>query len=251
VLVVGFGNSGAEIAVDLAEHGARPALSARGPVNVLPREILGLPVLTWALLLARLPLRVADALAAPLIRLALGDLRRLGLTRPAEGPLAQIRARGRIPVIDAGTLALVRSGRIQLRPGVERFHASGVRFQGGAEEAFDAVVLATGYRHGLAPLLEGAGVALPADGRPPPSGAEVAPGLYLCGFFLSPTGILREIALEARRIAAEVGARAAGSASGVPAAPAAAPSSEIPPTLRARPGGEPGETGRAASPARR
>ncbi|MBK7860316.1 MAG: NAD(P)/FAD-dependent oxidoreductase [Archangiaceae bacterium] len=45
VLVVGFGNSGGEIAIDLVEHGAQPTLSVRGPVNVIPRELLGLPIL--------------------------------------------------------------------------------------------------------------------------------------------------------------------------------------------------------------
>src|SRR5262249_11689456 len=45
VLVVGFGNSGGEIAIDLAEHGANPSLSVRGAVNIVPRAFLGLPVL--------------------------------------------------------------------------------------------------------------------------------------------------------------------------------------------------------------
>jgi cation diffusion facilitator CzcD-associated flavoprotein CzcO len=218
VLVVGFGNSGGEIAVDLAEHGARAAISSRRPVNVLPRELLGLPILTWAIALSRLPTRLADALGAPLVRLALGDLRALGLGRPDVGPLTQVRTRGRIPVIDAGTLAALRAGRLTLRPGLERFLEDGVRFAGGAEEPYDAVVLATGYRHGLERLLRGAGV-LDAAGEPPRSGAEVAPGLYLCGFFLAPTGMLREVGLEARRIAAAVAARAAAAAPTASAAP--------------------------------
>src|SRR5690606_5581069 len=37
VLVVGFGNSGGEIAVDLHEHGARPSISVRNPVNEIGR----------------------------------------------------------------------------------------------------------------------------------------------------------------------------------------------------------------------
>jgi len=38
VLVVGAGNTGAEIALDLAEHGAKPTLAVRSPVNVVPRD---------------------------------------------------------------------------------------------------------------------------------------------------------------------------------------------------------------------
>jgi len=49
VLVVGFGNSGGEIAIDLFEQGARPSIVVRGTVNLLPRELLGIPILTWRL----------------------------------------------------------------------------------------------------------------------------------------------------------------------------------------------------------
>ena len=55
VLVVGFGNSGGEIAIDLHEHGARVAMAVRGPVNIVPREILGVPVLAISIALNRLP----------------------------------------------------------------------------------------------------------------------------------------------------------------------------------------------------
>ena len=205
VLVVGLGNSGGEIAIDLVEHGARPVLSVRGPVNLLPRELLGLPILTWSLALSRLPPRLADAIARPLLRVALGDPTRLGFARPAAGPMRQIRERGRIPLIDVGTLALVEAGQIAVRPGIERFSAEGVVFAGGASARFDAVVLATGYRHALERVVEGAAAIVEGDGRPRASGRESAlPGLYLCGFHVAPTGMLREIGLEARRIAAEL-----------------------------------------------
>ena len=202
VLVVGLGNSGGEIAIDLVEHRARPTLAVRGPVSLLPRELLGLPILTWALALSRLPPRAADALARPLLRLALGDPSRYGLRRPERGPMRQIRERARIPLIDVGTLAHVRAGRIAVRPGVASFTARGVAFEDAAEEDFKAVVLATGYAHGLARFLDGVERVLDARGRPLASGCETAlPGLYLCGFHVVPTGMLREIAREACRVA--------------------------------------------------
>ena len=68
MLVVGFGNSGGEIALDLAEAGVDVTLAVRGPVQILPRELLGLPILTWAIAQARLPARVADFINAPAIR---------------------------------------------------------------------------------------------------------------------------------------------------------------------------------------
>lgn len=44
VLVVRCGNSGAEIAIDLWEHGARPSLVVRNPTHVVPRDVFGMPV---------------------------------------------------------------------------------------------------------------------------------------------------------------------------------------------------------------
>ncbi len=192
----------------LVEHGAEPTLAVRGPVNLLPRELLGLPILTWALALSPLPPSVADTLARPLLRLSLGDLDRHGLRRPARGPLEEIRERGRIPLIDVGTLALVREGRIAVRPGVTRFTAQGAVFEGAVEEAFEAVVLATGYAHGLERFVEGAQRLLDERGRAAASGCESSlPGLFLCGFHIAPTGMLREIAKEAHQIAGELSRR--------------------------------------------
>ena len=55
VLVVGFGNSACEIAMDLYEQGSMPAMSVRSPVNVIPRDVLGIPVIELSALLNRLP----------------------------------------------------------------------------------------------------------------------------------------------------------------------------------------------------
>src|SRR5690348_5821842 len=59
VLVVGLGNSGGEIALDLAEADIDVTLAVRGPVKILPRELLGLPVITWAIAQRWLPQGVA------------------------------------------------------------------------------------------------------------------------------------------------------------------------------------------------
>lgn len=208
VLVVGLGNSGGEIAIDLREHGARPTLAVRGPVNVIPREIFGIPILAISIAQRALPPRLADALSAPIRRAVVGDLSRYGLRRPPRGPAGQIRHEARIPLIDVGTIALVKRGEIGVRPGIERFTADGVVFSDGRAEAFDAVILATGYRPRVDAFLRGASAAHDAEGTPGSSGREAPiPGLYFCGFYVSPTGALREIGLEARRIAAAIARR--------------------------------------------
>jgi cation diffusion facilitator CzcD-associated flavoprotein CzcO len=205
VLVVGFGNSGGEIALDLADAATSVAVAVRGPVNIIPRELFGIPILNWAIALSRLPPRLADFLAAPLVRLSLGSLPRLGIKRPARGPLADVRERGRVPLIDIGSVAALRRGTIALRPDMRRLHPGEVEFADGRREPYDAIIAATGFHPDLRALLPEASEALDARGVPKISGAPTAVrGLYFCGFHIAPTGQLREIGREARRIARHV-----------------------------------------------
>jgi hypothetical protein len=121
--------------------------------------------------------------------------------------MTQIRRHGRIPLLDIGTVARIRRREIEVLPGVDAFTATGARFADGIERDFDGVVLATGYRPALAEFLEPAADVVDADGVPTASGAETLPGLYFCGFYVSPTGMLREIARDAKRIARAIVAR--------------------------------------------
>ena len=204
VLLIGFGNSGGEIAMDLHEHGAHVTMSVRGPVSVVPREILHLSIVTVSIALSRLPARVADALAAPLLRLTVGDLSKLGFRKAASGPITQIKRRSRVPLIDIGTIGLVRAGQIAIRGGVRSMSETHVTFDDGSSLRFDAIVLATGFRPGIERLLKQRNDVVV---KPRPHGESRvigAAGLYLCGFFVSPTGMLRDIAMEARWIAEHI-----------------------------------------------
>jgi cation diffusion facilitator CzcD-associated flavoprotein CzcO len=202
VLVVGFGNSGGEIALDLTEAGVDVALAVRGPVQLLPRDLLGLPILTWAILYQHLPARLVDTINAPILRLALGSFEKLGLRRAAKGPRQMIEEDGRVPMIDVGTLRKIRDGSIKLRGGIDRFTGDGVVFDDGKTGNFDAVILATGFRLDLRPLVPDLADVFDDNGAPLATGrATAAPGLYFCGQTISPTGQLREIGLEAERIA--------------------------------------------------
>ena len=210
VLVVGFGNSGGEIALDLARAGVRVAVTVRSAVNIIPRDLFGVPILNWAIMLSRLPPRLADWLALPLVRPSIGSLHRLGLRRPRSGPFADIAARGRIPLIDTGEVAAIRLGQISLRPDVRGLHAGEVEFADGRREPYDAIIAATGFCPDLRTLLPDAAKVLDDRGAPKTSGAPTAmPGLYFCGFEVSPTGQLRKIGQEARKIASQVARRAA------------------------------------------
>jgi cation diffusion facilitator CzcD-associated flavoprotein CzcO len=202
VLVVGFGNSGGEIALDLAESNVDVTLSVRGPVRILPRDLLGLPILTWAIAERHLPARVADFINAPAIRLAVGSIESLGLKRAAKGPRQMVEEDGRIPLLDVGTVARIRSGAIKVRGDIDRVTPGGVVFKDAGPENFDVIILATGFRPDLRSLLPDAKGVLDPQGKPLVSGKPTAePGLFFCGAIPSPTGQLREIGIEAERIA--------------------------------------------------
>lgn len=210
VLVVGFGNSGGEIAIDLWEHGAKPSLAVRGPVNVIPRELLGIPILAIGIAQSKLPPQLADALNALILRAVIGDLTQYGLHQLSHGPMTQIHRDAHIPLIDVGTLKLIKQGHIAVRPGIDRFTDDGVIFTDGQAEKFEAVIAATGYRPRVNAFLQAAAATHDEQGTPLSSGRETLPGLYFCGYYVSPTGMLREIALEARRISAAIARTGAG-----------------------------------------
>jgi cation diffusion facilitator CzcD-associated flavoprotein CzcO len=202
VLVVGFGNSGGEIALDLASAGIDVAMAVRGPVQIVPRDLLGLPIMSWAILYRLLPARLVDRMNGPVLKLALGDFEKLGLRRSTKGPRRMVEEDGRVPLIDVGTLARIRDGSIKIRAGIDRLAADGVVFSDGTTEKFDALILATGFRPDLRRLLPDIDGIFDRRGMPLVTGqATAAPGLYFCGQITAPTGQLRQIGIEAQQIA--------------------------------------------------
>lgn len=216
VLVVGSGNSGAEIALDLARGGARHvALWVRAP-----RWVISLRRLAWFARAAHF-FRIAftpdhlrrdhavtrdhprfEAVITQrdaFMRRCAIDLRRFGVRQPEEGPARQTILRGRIPWFDVGTAAAVAAGSIavidgQQRPIVELVE-DGVRLGEGVEP-FDALILCTGFEPGLEEFVEDAGRLLAVrpetgllfprtDGR---SVSTVEPTLFFPGFDLNVNG---------------------------------------------------------------
>ena len=202
VLVVGFGNSGGEIALDLANAGVDVTLAVRGPVQILPRDLLGFPILAWAILYQRLPARLVDLINAPILRLAIGRIEKLGLHRAAKGPRQMVEEDGRVPLSDVGTLDKIRDGSIRICGGIDRLTPDGVVLADAECKEFDAIILATGFRPDLRQLIADVEGVFDRHGMPLVTGQTTkAPGLYFCGQITSPTGQLREIGLEAQRIA--------------------------------------------------
>jgi len=202
VLVVGAGNSGAEIALDLAERGARPTLAVRSPVNIVPRDFLGMPTQVTSIRVRNLPIAVGDRLGRVVSHLAFGNLARYGLGRPDLGPLSAFKLRGRVPLIDVGTIAAIKSGQIAVKPGVARLTETGAVFADGSATTYDAVILATGFRPALAEIVAIPGVlddaGTPRDWR----GGGVCPNLFFVGYYQPATGLLRQIGIDAEAVAA-------------------------------------------------
>ena len=137
-----------------------------------------------------------------MLRLAVGNFEKFGLRRAAKGPRRMVEEDGRVPLIDIGTLARIKDGAIKVRGGIDHFTHAGVAFTDAKTENFDAVILATGFRPDLRRLMPDAEGVLDKRGMPIVTGqATAAPGLYFCGQITVPTGQLREIAIEAQRIA--------------------------------------------------
>jgi indole-3-pyruvate monooxygenase len=209
VLVVGSGNSGAEIALDLVEQGSQVDLCVRGKLHVLKRDTLGLPNPVPSILLGKLPMPVADAIARTTLRLTMGNLRRWGIETPEVGPFRAIAESARIPLVDVGTVDRIKKGDITVRKGIDRFDREGVVFVDGERQPYAAIVLATGFRTGLERFLVGAEDLLDSRGRRRAPDVEVRRGLFLIGFVQPATGLLREIGREATRVAEGIAAKRA------------------------------------------
>jgi glycine/D-amino acid oxidase-like deaminating enzyme len=216
VLIVGSGNTGAEIAADLAEQGAgRVWLSVRTPPNVVPRQVGPVPTTLLAISMDFSPAWLADPLNRLLQRIFVGDLTRYGLPAPRTGVVTQMRTTGVTPTIDVGLIEALRAGTVVPVAALTRFEGSEAVLADGSRLAPDAVIAATGYTTGLAPIvghldvLDERGRPLVHAGRTRPT----APGLRFVGLSSPLKGLLFQINLDARSAARAVAGdlRTAGS----------------------------------------
>ena len=141
VLVAGLGNSGAEIASELAEAGAKVSVSVRSGANVVPRSFVGIPTQYFGWALAQVPGLPVSAITRAIgaIGAALKGGSVIPRTNAAEGCPD-------VPLIGVRLVEHVRSRAIGLLPGLTGLAGSLASFADGTEREFDRVVLATGYR---------------------------------------------------------------------------------------------------------
>jgi hypothetical protein len=211
VLVVGSGNTGAEIALDLVESGARRVrMAVRTSPHIVLRQqgIIYNPIL--GVVFRRMPPKLFDPVALKLRRMTVGELSRLGLPDPAEGLLERVARDDQIPRVDMGVLEAVKAGQVEIVAGVTGFDGDAVTLADATSITPEAVIAATGYRRGLEPLVGHLGV-LNSGCRPSVQGTAThpaAPNLWFTGFTNPVSGMFREMGIDARKIARAVARQA-------------------------------------------
>ena len=193
VLVVGVGNSGGEIAIELGRAGATVTVAVRSGANVVPRTLAGVPIQYIAYYLRKLPRGAQNAIVGA-VRKA-NEIRR----GPPPFPRSPAHPLDAVPLIGFHLVDAIREGKVRVQGGVAAFTSSGVRFLDGSEEAFDDVILATGYQPALGPLgglvqRDEKGFALRSDRV---TSAD-QPGLFFVGHNYDSTGGLQNIAVDSR-----------------------------------------------------
>ena len=210
VLVIGVGNSGGEIASELARRGNEDGkvtpvtIAVRSGANVVPREILGVPVQYIARYIRKLPRKAREVIVGLVGKIVEKRRGPPVLPRPAYGPLDAI------PLIGFHLVDAIRDGLVRVRGAIGRLTAAGAVFADGqipAEEEFDVIILATGYAPALAPL--GSLVRVDAKGfatRRDRIESADHDGLFFVGHNYDATGGLFNIARDARLVAERIAA---------------------------------------------
>jgi cation diffusion facilitator CzcD-associated flavoprotein CzcO len=205
VLVVGAGNSAADIAVQLASGGARNVwLAVRTPPHLVRRAIGPIPSDVFLELFARVPARMVDPVIARLNRLLLGDLSPYGFGRPPLGLKATVENRGRIPTLADELVRVVRAGRVDVVAAVTAFETNRVILADGTAIAPETIIAATGFHPDLDALVGHLGV---LDDHGNPRGgfsADLGDGMFAIGHGIPPNGPLRAIRLAATPLAARI-----------------------------------------------
>jgi putative flavoprotein involved in K+ transport len=207
VLVVGAGNSAADIAVQLANDGARRIwLAVRTPPHLVRRAMGPVPSDIFLELFSRVPARVVDPVIGRMNRVLWGDLSAYGFQRPPLGLKATVEQRGRIPTLADELVDAVRVGRVEVVGAVKALESDGVILADGTSVAPQVIIAATGFSTHLDGLVGHLGV---LDERGNPRGgfaSHVGDGMFAIGYGIPPNGPLRAIRLNSRPLAREVAA---------------------------------------------
>jgi hypothetical protein len=204
VLVVGAGNSAADIAVDVARLASRAALSMREGVYFVPQLMFGRPIdLVYTFWTSKIPKPLLQSALRLWLRLAIGRWEDYGLETPPNAPLEKP------PTLNSGVLEALRNGRLVARRGIERYNGHAVHFTDGTQEEFDALIMGTGFRTSFPFLPEP--IAYWDMAKTPPLCLKMMhptiPSLFFIGLF-QPVGCIWRLAdYQARIVALQISGR--------------------------------------------
>ncbi|MFJ2837996.1 flavin-containing monooxygenase [Nocardia sp. NPDC087230] len=139
VLVVGLGNSGADIACDAAQAADGAFISVRRGYHIVPKHIFGVPADQFGEASAAVPRWIERPITTRLLRLMVGDLTRWGLPKP-DHKLFESH-----PLLNSQLLHHLQHADITAKPDLARFDGPDVVFTDGSRERVDLVLYATGY----------------------------------------------------------------------------------------------------------
>ena len=142
VLVVGMGNSAADIAVESSFVASRTFVSGRRGEHVIPKYVFGRPVDQVAVspLTPLVPFPVRHALFRAIYRVAVGRVEDYGLPKPDHRLLESH------PTLSADLLGRVAQGEVTFKGAIAGLANDRVRFVDGSEETIDVIVWSTGYK---------------------------------------------------------------------------------------------------------
>lgn len=158
VLVVGGGNTGADIACDASAAASQAFWSVRRGYHLIPKHVMGKPADVFADSGPKLPHWLEVRVFTAILRILHGDLRRYGLPKPDH------RLFESHPLMNTQILHHLSHGDCVAKPDVERFDGDHVVFADGSRERIDLVIAAVGYQHAC-PFLDD-GVLATRGGRP-------------------------------------------------------------------------------------
>lgn len=140
VMIIGAGNSGADIACDAATHAQKAFISLRRGYHMIPKHLFGLPVDEVSEKGPQLPIWLTRIAFQLILRVINGDVRRFGLPKP-DHKLFESH-----PLLNAQLLHYLQHGDIQVKPDVSHYDGDHVVFKDGSREQLDLVLYATGYK---------------------------------------------------------------------------------------------------------
>ncbi len=158
VLIAGCGNSGAQIAVELAESGKNVTIAAMHPLKFAPAVLLGKSLFWWQ-----------------------NTMGSVILYAPTNSRRGRFLKQYGVPIVGMELKRLLEQGRVIQKPAVTDAQGHEVQFADGSRQQYDTVVWCTGFR-GDYPLLRTIAGALDDNGLPVHTeGISPVPGLFYAG----------------------------------------------------------------------